>query len=87
MAVTVSDAAADIMRRSIQQGGYDPGEVGVRLRVAGGQVRPRFAPQPEEGDEVVELEGLRVFIDGRILSSTPDVTIDVSAEHETLVIR
>ncbi|HVL81912.1 MAG TPA: iron-sulfur cluster biosynthesis family protein [Actinomycetota bacterium] len=87
MAVHVTDAAADVIRRSLQQAEALPEDVGVRLRVAGGQVRPRFAPAPEPTDEVVELEGVRVFVDRQIADSAPEVTIDVSDEHETLVVR
>jgi Fe-S cluster assembly iron-binding protein IscA len=87
MGVRITEQALDVIRRSLAQGGYDPAEVGVRLRVAGGAVRPRFAPGPEEGDETVEADGVRVFVDARIASSAPTVEIDLSSEHETLIVR
>ena len=87
MTVHVSEAAAGVIRRSLAQGGYDPADVGVRLRIAGGEVRPRFAQAPEPTDEVVEADGVRVFVDHAIASSAETVTIDVAAEHETLVVR
>ena len=78
----------DVVRRSLELAGSDPSEVGVRLRIAGGAVRPRFVPAPEEGDEVVEQDGVRVFIARAILDELGgDVVVDVTAEHETLTVR
>jgi hypothetical protein len=62
--------------------------MGVRLRVAGGAVRPRFVPGAEEGDETVEAGGLRVFVAREILDANGgDVEIDVTPEHESLTVR
>ena len=52
--------------------------------MAGGAVRPRFQPEPSEGDAVVEIEGLRIFVASEL---GDDVEIGVSAEHSTLVVR
>jgi hypothetical protein len=57
----------------------------VRLRVAGGQVRPRFASEPSEGDVTVEVEGIRIFVAPDV--ATGDIEIATSAEHETLIVR
>jgi Fe-S cluster assembly iron-binding protein IscA len=62
-------------------------QTGVRLRIAGGAVRPRFAAAPEEGDEVVESEGVRVFVARAILEELGEVEIDVTPEHEQLTVR
>lgn len=59
----------------------------MRLRVAGGMVRPRFVPAPEEGDETIEAGGVRVFIAKQIVDELGDVEVGVSAEHEQLTIR
>ncbi len=62
--------------------------MGVRLRIAGGAVRPRFVPGAEEGDETIEADGIRVFIARAILDANGgDVEIDVTAEHEQLTVR
>jgi hypothetical protein len=51
-------------------------------------VRPRFVPGAEEGDETVEADGIRVFIARSILDGNGgDVEIDVTDEHEQLVVR
>lgn len=77
----------DVIRRSLTLAGIDPAEVGVRLRMAGGQVRPRFAQQPEPDDEVVEAEGLRVFVARSITEEHGFVEIAVAPEHEQLIVR
>jgi hypothetical protein len=61
--------------------------VGVRLRVAGGMVRPRFVESPEEGDETIEEGGVRVFIAKQILDELGPVEVGVTAEHEQLTVR
>jgi Fe-S cluster assembly iron-binding protein IscA len=62
--------------------------MGVRLRVAGGFIRPRFQPEPSEGDEVVTEHGLRVFVSREIVDGLDgDLVIDVTAEHEQLTVR
>jgi len=61
--------------------------MGVRLRVAGGAVRPRFVAAPEAGDEVVEVEEIRVFVARTILDELGEVVIDVTVEHDQLTVR
>jgi Fe-S cluster assembly iron-binding protein IscA len=55
--------------------------------MAGGAVRPQFVPAPLEGDEVVEAGGVRVFVARTILDEYGDVEIDVTQEHESLMVR
>jgi Fe-S cluster assembly iron-binding protein IscA len=85
--IEITPAAAEVLRRSLELVGAGGSSLGVRLRQAGGEVRPRFAPEPSPGDETLELEDLRVFVDRRILEEHGDVVIDVTAEHETIVVR
>lgn len=87
MGVTLTPEAVEVIRRSLELAGADTDELGVRLRVAGGQVRPRFAPAPEPGDVVVEAGDVRVFVERSVAESHPEVEIAVSAEHDTLVVR
>ena len=62
--------------------------MGVRVRIAGGAVRPQFVPGPAEGDETIEADGVRVFVARAILDANGgDVEIDVTPEHEQLVVR
>jgi Fe-S cluster assembly iron-binding protein IscA len=56
------------------------------LRIAGGEVRPRFVTEAQEGDEVVEQDGIRVFVAKAILDELGEVVIDVTREHEQLTV-
>ncbi len=87
MAVTLTAEAVEVIRRSLELAGADPAQMGVRLRVAGGAVRPRFAPAPEPDDVVVETDDVRVFVERSVAEAHPEVEIAVSAEHDTLVVR
>lgn len=82
----ITDRALEVIRRSLELADADPAEVGVRLRMAGGQVRPRFVPAPEPDDEVIETGGIRVFIAASIVAEG-EVEVDVTPEHETLEVR
>jgi hypothetical protein len=59
----------------------------VRLRIAGGAIRPRFVEAPEDGDETVEIGGIRIFIAKAILDEHGDVEVDVTPEHGQLMVR
>lgn len=87
MGVRVTPEAVELIRRSLELAEADPSKVGVRLRVAGGEVRPRFVPKPEEGDAVVDVEGIRIFVAGEIVRELGDVEVAVTPEHGRLVIR
>jgi Fe-S cluster assembly iron-binding protein IscA len=87
VSVRITPAALGVLRRSLELAGSDPGEVGVRLRRAGGEVRPRFEAEPRPDDEVVEVEGLRVFVAREIVDELGEVEVDISEEHEQIVVR
>ncbi len=57
----------------------------VRVRSAGGEIRSRFATEPEPTDVVVEVEGIRVFVAQGIAEG--DVEIAVTSEHDQLTVR
>jgi hypothetical protein len=76
-----------VIRNSLELAGADPNQMGVRLRIAGGEVRPRFVATPEETDEVLETEGIRVFVARTIVEEHGDVEIGVTPEHGQLVVR
>lgn len=53
--------------------------------MAGGAIRPRFVTEASEGDEVVEVDEIRIFVASDI--AVDDIEIAVSDEHESLVVR
>jgi hypothetical protein len=87
LASSITDAAIELIRHSLELAKSDPAKVGVRLRVAGGMVRPRFVEGPEEGDEELDAGGIRVFLAKTITDELGDVEIGVTPEHGQLVVR
>jgi Fe-S cluster assembly iron-binding protein IscA len=81
--IRITPEAMAVIRRSLEMAAAD---AGVRLRMAGGIVRPRFASEPEPDDVVIEQDGVRVFVAASI-ADRGDVVIDVTPEHDTLVVR
>lgn len=76
-----------MIRNSLEVAKADPSEVGVRLRIAGGEVRPHFVAEPFGDDEVAEIEGMRVFVARAIVDELGDVVVDATAEHGNLTVR
>lgn len=85
MTVRITPEAVDVIRRSLELANADPTQMAVRLRAAGGAIRPRFVTDGEPGDAFVEAEGIRVFVAGSLVDG--DIEIAVTPEHETLTIR
>jgi len=55
--------------------------------MAGGAVRPRFSPSPGDTDEVVDADGVRVFVSRSIVDLHESIEIGVTTEHEQLIVR
>lgn len=87
MTVRITPEALEVIRRSLSLAGAESSDMGVRLRMAGGAVRPRFAADPEPGDVMVEQDGVRVFVAESVVQGHDNVEIGVTTEHETLVVR
>lgn len=92
MDIDVTEEAIEVLSRSLQMAGIDPGSGGVRLRVArglggGGEVQVELAEGPVEGDEVVEAGGLRLFVDPSLPQLVPDPIVTVAPMHDHIVVR
>jgi Fe-S cluster assembly iron-binding protein IscA len=55
--------------------------------MAGGAVRPRFVTEPGPDDEVVDADGVRVFVARNIVDMHESIEIAVTPEHENLIVR
>lgn len=82
--LTISPAAADAIR-DIREANELPAEAGLRItaRLEGEEVAIELdvVEQPEEGDEVVEEAGARVFLDPESSGLLTEVELQVE-EHE-----
>ena len=92
MPISVTDEAVDVLRRSLELGGIDPGAGGVRLRAARGlggglDVQVELADGPLEGETTVEASDIRLFVDPGVTDAIPDAIVAVEPQHEMIIIR
>jgi Fe-S cluster assembly iron-binding protein IscA len=92
VAIEVTEEAVEVLRRSLELGGLDPGAAGIRLRAArglrgGAGVQVEFADAPAEGEALVETSGLRLFVDREVMRSMPDAVVAVEPPHGVVVVR
>lgn len=85
MSVRITPEAVSVIRHSLELAGADPGEMAVRLRSAGGAIRPRFVADGEPTDVLAEVEGIRVFLAADLVDG--DVEVAVTDEHDQLTVR
>ena len=92
MRIEVTERAVEVLRRSLELGGVDPAEGGVRLRGARGlggglDVQVELADGPIEGESVVETGGVRIFVDPEVTSAWPEAIVAIEPQHEVVVVR
>jgi Fe-S cluster assembly iron-binding protein IscA len=88
MSVDVTPEAVEVLKRSLAMGDAKA----VRLRAArelggGLRVQVELAEEPLEGEEVVEVEGVRIFVDPAVSEAVPNAVVAVEPQHETIVVR
>lgn len=88
MSIDITPEAVEVLRRSLELGGGRA----IRLRAARGlgggiDVQVELADEALAGEEVVEADGVRIFIDPDVTASIPDPVIAVEPQHETVVVR
>jgi Fe-S cluster assembly iron-binding protein IscA len=83
--VRVSERALEVLKRALEAGRMDPATVGIRLTIGpAGDLRTAFAEEPDPGDQTIEAGGVRLFVSAQL--ATSDASVDVSPEHDTLVL-
>lgn len=88
----VTEEAVEVLRRSLEMGGVDPEQGGVRLRgsrgLGGGfDVQVELADAPQKADSVVEAGGIRLFVAPEITDALPDSVVAVEPQHQIIVVR
>ncbi len=92
MGIEVTGEATEVLRRSLELGGVDRSRGGVRLRgshgLGGGfDVQVELADGPLEGEEVIERDGVRIFVDPEISRAIPSAVVALEPQHEIVVVR
>jgi Fe-S cluster assembly iron-binding protein IscA len=90
--IEITPAAAEVLTRSLTLGGVDRSEGGIRLRGArslggGFDVQVELAPGPEEGDDVTESQGIRLFVDPAVREAMPEAVVDLELQHDIVTVR
>ncbi|MEA2460175.1 MAG: hypothetical protein QOH90_352 [Actinomycetota bacterium] len=92
MAIEVTEEAAEVLLRSLDLGGVDRASGGIRLRGArslggGFDVQVELAAGPEDGDDVIEAFGVRVFVGADVRDALPNAVVDLELQHDIVVVR
>lgn len=77
----VSESAMEVLERAHSAAARFNPAARVRVYRRGGSIETGFADSPEEGDAVLEVNGLPIFVEEGISG-----TLDVSAEHDRLIV-
>ena len=92
MGIEITDEAIEVLRNSLELVKQDPASTGVRLRGARGlgggfEVQVEFAENPDTDDEVVEKDGIRLFLGREVLEAYPDAVVTVDPMHDIVTVR
>jgi Fe-S cluster assembly iron-binding protein IscA len=78
----ITDEAAAVLERAYDAAGrFNPG-VKIRVYRSGDQVQLGFADRPADGDEVVPVGDMLIFVQGDIAG-----TLEAQQPHDRLVVR
>jgi Fe-S cluster assembly iron-binding protein IscA len=88
----ITDEAVELLRKSLDLAGIDPSSGGVRLRgsraLGGGyDIQVELADERLDDEELVEVSGLRLFVDPEVARAMPKPVVTVDPQHDTIVIR
>lgn len=80
--IHITERATAVLQRAADAAVRFNPDAKIRLHMRGAVLETSFSDAPDEGDQIVEHEGLTLFV-------SPDVTgtIDASEEHERLVLK
>ncbi|MBA3431740.1 MAG: hypothetical protein H0U16_09710 [Actinobacteria bacterium] len=92
MTISVTPEALAVLRRSLEMGRVDPSNGGVRLRAARGlgggmDIQVELAEGPLEGENLLDEDGLRLFVDPEIERQIPVALVALEPQHEIIVVR
>ena len=92
MTIEMTEAAAEVLKRSLDLGNVDPATGGIRLRGARSlsgafDVQVELAGGPESGDQTIEAHGIRLFVAPDVTEAMPDAVVDLELQHDIVSVR
>ncbi|KAA5838405.1 HesB/YadR/YfhF-family protein [Saccharopolyspora hirsuta] len=77
--LTISESAAEVIKLVLVGGDSQEGS-GLRIAPAGDGLQASIADEPQEGDEVIEASGVRVFLESQVATLLGDKTLDAERD-------
>ncbi|MGW1678150.1 HesB/YadR/YfhF-family protein [Saccharopolyspora sp. NPDC002376] len=77
--LTISESAAEVIKLVLVGGDSQEGS-GLRIAPAGDGLQASIAEAPQEGDEVIETSGVRVFLEQQVATLLGDKTLDAERD-------
>ncbi|MER7013782.1 HesB/YadR/YfhF-family protein [Saccharopolyspora sp. NPDC000359] len=77
--LTISESAAEVIKLVLVGGDSQEGS-GLRIAPAGDGLQAAIAEAPQEGDEVIETSGVRVFLEPQVATLLGDKTLDAERD-------
>ncbi|MDI2029476.1 HesB/YadR/YfhF-family protein [Saccharopolyspora sp. TS4A08] len=77
--LTISESAVEVIKL-VLVGGDSPASSGLRIAPAGEGLQASIAEAPQEGDEVIEENGVRVFLEKEVAELLGDKTLDAEKD-------
>ena len=89
MAIEVTPKAAAVLARALEAGRMDPERVAIRLTLgrgpAGEEIRTGFADEMETDEIAVAAGSITLYVPAALAER--GATVDVSDEHDRIVVR
>jgi uncharacterized protein YneR len=92
MSIQVTDEAIEVLKNSLELAKHDPARVGVRVRgsraLGGGfQVQVEFTEDPGNDEQMIEREGVRIFVAREVTEMYPEALVTVEPMHDIVTVR
>lgn len=79
----ISESASEVLARAYDAAARFNPDAKVRVFRRKGVIETGFADTPQEGDEVVQHQGITLFV----AADVGEGTLDTSEEHDHLILR
>jgi Fe-S cluster assembly iron-binding protein IscA len=78
----ITESAADVLHRAYDAAARFNPEAKIRVFTSGERIDTGFADEPEPTDEVIEFDGISLYVESGIQG-----TLDTTEQHDRLIVR